>query len=122
VFEALRNLDVWRRASRLCVSVMRLVDDCGNWTYKDQVARSSLSIASNVAEGYAREGTKDRIRFLIIAKGSCTECWTQLLIGAEAGLVKRDAAVELAKEAEEIAAMIAGLIKAFQRRADQLSA
>ena len=122
MFDALRNLDAWRRGCRLSVSVLALLDGCANRTFKDQLARSSLSVASNVAEGYAREGTKDRIRLLVIAKGSCTECWTQLLIGAEAGLVDRDMALELAKEAEEIAAMIAGLINFFQRHAGQSAA
>jgi four helix bundle protein len=122
LFDALRNLDAWRRGCRLSVSVLALLDGCANRTFKDQLARSSLSVASNVAEGYAREGTKDRIRLLVIAKGSCTECWTQLLIGAEAGLVDRDMALELAKEAEEIAAMIAGLINFFQRHAGQSAA
>jgi len=52
----------------------------------------------------------------VIAKGSCTECWTQLLIGSEAGLVERAAASACAAEAEEIAAMIAGLIEYFRSK------
>jgi len=39
------------------------------------------------------------------------ECWTQLLIGCEAGLINQEAGKELAREAEEVAAMIAGLIR-----------
>ena len=118
MFDALRNLDDWKRACRLSVDVLTLVEGCGNRAYKDQLGRSSLSVASNLAEGYAREGSKEHIRFLVIAKSSCTECWTQLLIGAEAGMVDRGAALSLATEAEELAAMIVGLIRFFQKRAD----
>jgi four helix bundle protein len=114
VFDALRNLEAWRRSCRLSVNVIRLLENCPSRILVDQLSRSSLSIASNLAEGYARETGKDRLRFLVIAKGSCTECWTQLLIGAEARLIEKDKAAELAAEAEEIAAMIAGLIKYFR--------
>ena len=93
------------------MEIFRLLDSCSNGAYKNQLSRSSLSVASNLAAGYAREAGKDRIRFLVIAKGSCAECWTQLLIGSEARLVEAERAASLAAEAEEVAAMIGGLIK-----------
>ena len=114
MFDALRNLDAWKRSCRLSVNVLRLVETCPNRVLRDQLTRSSLSIASNIAEGYARASGKDRIRFLVIAKGSCTECWTQLLIGSDARLIDRGRAGHLIAEAEEIAAMLAGLIKYFK--------
>jgi four helix bundle protein len=75
------------------------------------VSLRPLSVASNLAEGYARDGDRKRIRFLVMARGSCAECWTQLQIGAKAGVIDANAAVCLAKKAGEIAAMISGLIK-----------
>ena len=116
MFDALRSLDAWRRACRLSVDVLDLVGRCSNFAFRDQVSRSSLSVASNRAEGYARESVRERIRFLVIAKGSCMECWTQLLIGSEAGLVDQERGKQLAREAEEVAAMIAGLIKYFRSK------
>ena len=116
MFDALRSLDAWKRSCRLSVDIFRLLEACPNRAFKDQLSRLSLSVASNLAEGHAREGGRDRIRFLVIAKGSCTECWTQLLIGSEARLIDKKVAVALAAEAEEIAAMIAGLIKHFQAK------
>lgn len=117
MFDALRSLDAWKRSCRLAVDVVALLESCPNRVFRDQLGRSSLSIASNLAEGYARASGKDRIRFLVIAKGSCTECWTQLLIGSEARIIEKKAATNLAAEAEEIAAMIAGLIKYFKGNA-----
>jgi four helix bundle protein len=115
VFPALRNLEVWKRSCRVSVDVLRLSDTCRNRAFRDQVSRSALSIASNIAEGYEREGSKDRVRFLVIAKGSCAECWTQMLVGMEAGLIDKDAAAPIALELEEIARMIRGLIVSYER-------
>jgi len=103
--DALRRLDVWKRACRFSVDV-----------YKGTVARSALSIASNIAEGYERETARERVRFLMIAKGSCGECWTQLLIGIEAGLLPPELGHTLANEADDLAKMLRGLAKHFEDR------
>ena len=115
MLDALENLQVWKRASRFAVNVYGLTDACGQHAYRDQVTRSSLSIASNIAEGYERESIKDRVRFLYIAKGSCAECWTQLMIGVEAGLVDRQQAKVLVTEAHQISRMLRALIVSFER-------
>jgi four helix bundle protein len=75
-----------------------------------------LSIASNIAEGYERETARGRVRFLMIAKGSCGECWTQLLIGIEAGLLPPELGHTLANEADDLAKMLRGLAKHFEDR------
>jgi four helix bundle protein len=112
--EALRNLEVWRRACRFSVDVYKVTNVCRDKGFRDQVTRSALSVASNIAEGYERDGRKERIRFLFIAKGSCGECWTQLLIGVEAGFLSKDCVSPLIREAEELARMLRGLIGYFE--------
>ena len=114
--EALRRLDVWRRACRFSVDVYKGTVGCPDRGYRDQVTRSALSIASNIAEGYERETARERVRFLMIAKGSCGECWTQLLIGIEAGLLPPELGHTLANEADDLAKMLRGLAKHFEDR------
>ena len=77
------------------------------------MTRSALSIPSNVAEGYERDTPRERCHFLRIAKGSAAECWTQMLIGIEAGLLDGNTFRPLIKELEEIAGMLAGLVKHY---------
>jgi four helix bundle protein len=115
--DALQNLDVWRRACRFSVDVYRLLEFCRDRGYRDQLGRSALSVASNIAEGYGREATKERVQFLRVAKGSCTEAWTQLLIGVEARFLAKPEAMKLATEAKEIANMILGLIRHIEASA-----
>jgi four helix bundle protein len=112
--DALQRLEVWKRACRLSVNLYNLTKQRPDLGFRDQVTRSALSIASNIAEGYERDGKKDRIRFLRIVKGSCGECWTQLLIGSEAGFIDGDRAKPLIAETEALSRMIRGLIKYFE--------
>ena len=113
--DALRNLEVWRRACRFSVDIYGLLSGCRERVLRDQLSRSALSVASNIAEGYGRDSTRDRIRFLHMAKASCTESWTQLLIGAEANLLEPEEARRLTLEIGEIAKMIRGLIRHLDR-------
>ena len=121
MLDALRNLEAWRRACRFSVNVYGLTAHCREYAYRYQVTRSALSIASNIAEGYERETPKDRVRFLYTAKGSCAECWTQLMIGSEAGLVSGDQTRPLIDEAEQLAKMLRGLILRFQQQIQEQS-
>ena len=81
------DLDVWKRACRLSVEIYKTLIDLKDFGFKDQICRSGLSIPSNVAEGIERESTKDTVRFLKIAKGSCGELRTQIYIGMKIGYV-----------------------------------
>ncbi|MFN1514407.1 four helix bundle protein [Vibrio owensii] len=105
------KLDVWKRSCRLSCEVYNELNDCKNFGFKDQLTRSALSIASNIAEGEERETTNESARFLYIAKGSVGEAITQLYIGIEAGFVEKQKGLILINEAKEISAMLAALIK-----------
>ena len=53
------DLDVWKRACRLCVEIYKALKECKDFGFKDQITRSALSIPSNIAEGYERNTNKD---------------------------------------------------------------
>jgi four helix bundle protein len=73
----------------LAVTTYSLFKDCKDWGFRDQVQRSSVSIPSNIAEGFDRNSNNEFIRFLNISKGSCGELRTQLIIAERAGLIER---------------------------------
>jgi len=58
--------------------------------FKDQITRSGLSIASNIAEGFERLSQKENIVFLSYAKGSCGELRTQIYVGMDIGYIKQE--------------------------------
>ena len=54
------RLDVWKRSCRLSVDVFKCFRDCRNYSFRDQITRSSLSIASNIAEGIEMSQVKKK--------------------------------------------------------------
>jgi four helix bundle protein len=105
------DLEVWKRSSRLAVSILELLDSVKLYALRDQMARCCISIPSNIAEGAERESDREFRRFLAIAKGSAGELRTQLYIGIRAGVFDAETATPLIQEAKEVSSMIEGLRK-----------
>jgi four helix bundle protein len=103
------KLDVWKRACRLSVEVYASFKDSRDFSFKDQITRSSLSIASNIAEGMEKEYLKENIRFIEIAKGSTAELITQIYIGIEICYIEKELGFTWVKESNEILKMLNGL-------------
>ncbi len=103
------KLDVWKRASRLSVEVYRFFKESRDYAFKDQIMRSSLSVASNIAEGMEKDSLNENLRYLEIAKGSIAELITQIYIGIEIDYIERNIGMIWVKEANEILKMLKGL-------------
>nr|WP_198999728.1 four helix bundle protein [Flavobacterium sp. ASV13] len=74
------NLEIWQKARELCQYVELLIQTTTlktNYSLKDQIDRSSGSIIDNIAEGFERNGNREFIQFLSIAKGSTGEVKSQ---------------------------------------------
>ncbi len=105
------DLQVWRRSSTLCVDIYRVLASCRDYGFKDQITRSSLSIPSNIAEGFERGSAKDSNKFYYYAKGSCGELRTQIYIGVKIGYIPKDIGMAWKDEVEQLSKMLAALIK-----------
>ena len=106
------ELEIWKRSSRLAVSVLLLTEKISLYALRDQMSRSSISVPSNIAEGAERDSDKEFRRFLSIAKGSLAELRTQLFIAVKAEILTTDEVTPLIAETRELAAMI----QAFRKR------
>ena len=105
------NLDVWKRACSVSVEIYKIMQECKDYGFKDQITRSGLSIASNIAEGMERFSVKEKIRFLDISRASCAELITQIYIGIKIGFIKKEMGLKIKNETEEISKMLTSLIK-----------
>jgi four helix bundle protein len=105
------DLEVWKRSARLSADLLKMMRDLKDYGFRDQITRSSLSIPSNIAEGFERQSQKECMTFLSYAKGSCGELRTQIYIGMEIGYISREEGKTLLQETEEISLMLGGLLK-----------
>ncbi|MBP1127670.1 MULTISPECIES: four helix bundle protein [Pseudomonas] len=104
------KLLVWQRSKGLAVGIYREFARCKDFGFKDQITRSALSIPSNIAEGMERCSAKEKIRFLWIAKASCGELRTQILIGSDVAYIAQPLADNWITETRELSKMLCGLI------------
>jgi len=112
-YNSFEELDVWKRACSLAVDIYESLKHCSDYGLKDQMTRSAVSIASNIAEGAERNSKTEYIRFLHIAKGSAAELRTQVYIAQQIGIYKNNQTTELVNELKEISSMLHGLIKSL---------
>ena len=114
-YQSFEDLDVWKRACRLAVDVVRAFSKSTDYVFKDQMTRAAVSIPSNIAEGYERDSRLDVIRFLRIAKGSAAELRTLCYLALKLDLLPQDTCQTFIQECKEISAMLQGLIRARSR-------
>lgn len=109
--EKFEDLEVWQESFQLSVTLYRLLGKSREYTLRDQMLRSAVSIPSNIAEGFDRNYNKEFIRFLYIAKASCAELRTQLYIAKEAAVIDANRAESLIACTKKISAMLYNLIQ-----------
>lgn len=114
-YQSFEDLEVWKRACRLAVEVVRAFSKSKEYIFKDQMVRAAISIPSNIAEGYERDSRLYVIRFLRIAKGSAAELRTQCYLALKLELLAQRQCQSFIQECKEISAMLQGLIRARSR-------
>lgn len=106
-----KDLDVWNKAMELAEKLYLLTEKLPReeqYGLVSQIRRSAVSIPSNIAEGAARNSTKEFIQFLYIALGSLSEIETQILLAKRLRLISE---VALLNDIEAIRKMLLGLIR-----------
>jgi len=109
-----KDLLVWQKAKDLAVKVYQVSDRADlkkDFGLRDQMRRSAISIASNLAEGDERGTDREAIRFFYIAKGSVAELRTQFQIACEVGYVERPIYDGVEAECVQLGKMIGSLIR-----------
>ena len=105
------DFDVWKRSARLSAVLYKASRNIKDYGFRDQVTRSGLSVPSNIAEGHDRGSVKEAIRFLNIAKGSCSELRTQIYIGVDIGYIEQALGKNWIDETQLISNQLGSLIR-----------
>ncbi len=86
-----KDLLIWQKGIQIVFLVYKITENFPQeelYALKSQIKRASVSIPSNIAEGYGRNGDKSFNHFLNISRGSLFELETQLLIAFELDFIK----------------------------------
>jgi four helix bundle protein len=117
--ERFEDLIAWQKARELTKAVY-LSTQKGNFA-KDfglsgQIQRASVSIMSNIAEGFERNSRPDFHRFLVMAKASCAEVRSQLYVALDIGYIDDSEFQQLQAQAQQVARLVGGLRASIERK------
>ena len=93
-----KNLEVWKDSMDLVEDVYKSTRNFPNdekYVLVPQIRRAAISIPFNIAEGYARNSTKELIHFLYISLGSLSELETQYIISKRLNYTLSDSITEM---------------------------
>ena len=116
--ERFEDLDVWRKARELCKLIFHLTNKGAfskDFDLVRQIRRSSGSIMDNIAEGYERDGRKEFIQYLSIAKGSAGEVRSQSYRAFDQNYISKEEFNELYEKANSISKMLSGFINYLKK-------
>ena len=107
------DLVLWQKSKDFTIKIYKLTElekFAKDYGLKEQIRRASVSIPSNIAEGFDRKGNKEFIQFLQISLGSLAEVKTQLIIAFELDYINNENLEMLNQEIIEIQKLLKGLI------------
>lgn len=98
-YEAISRNPIWQRDVRLC----------------GQIQSASVSVMSNIAEGFVRHSDKEFVQFLFIAMSSAAEVQSHLYVAIDQKYLSQESFDEIYAQAEKTSKIISGLIKKYLR-------
>lgn len=112
-FQTVEDIGAWQKARELTREVYQVSKQgpfSKDFGLREQIRRASVSVMSNIAEGFERDGTGEFSQFLSIAKGSLGEVKSQLYVALDQEYVDKKTFDRLFKLAVEVGKMIGGLM------------
>ena len=112
------ELEIFQSARNLCKEVYAITKEGGfnkDIRFAQQIHASAGSVMDNIAEGFEREGNKEFINFLYIAKGSCGEVRSQIIRASDVGYIDNDTATRLYNDCISLSKAISRFIKTLKQ-------
>ena len=123
VIKRFEDILAWQKARELTRLVYRVTGEgafARDYALRDQIRRAAISVQSNIAEGYAREGDREFRYLLGVAKGSVAEVQSQLYVALDAELIQRETFDEAYELAAEVGRLVGGFIGYLSQSAPQV--
>jgi four helix bundle protein len=108
------DIESWKKARSLTNQIYEARSTGGfsrDFELRNQIRRASISVLSNIAEGFERSGDKEFLHFLAIAKGSCGEVRAQLYVALDQKYLAPDVFERLSINAMAVGQLLAGFMR-----------
>ena len=112
--EKFEDIEAWQKARELTREIYRVTnrgDFAKDFGLRDQIRRASVSIMSNIAEGFGRGGNREFVQFLSMAKGSVSEVQAQLYVAVDVGYLTKAQFQQLYSLSQSTGNLIGGFIR-----------
>jgi four helix bundle protein len=115
-YHSFEDLLIWQEGMKLCDEIYAVLRKCKDYSLRDQMQRSAVSIPSNIAEGFELSTNRAFIRHLYISKGSAGELRTQLYIAIRQGYINEQKGALLVDMTKKLGGMMSNFISARKGR------
>jgi four helix bundle protein len=122
--QSFKDLIVWQRSIELTTNVYKLTakfPESERFGLTNQMRRASVSIASNVAEGYGRTTRGEYVQSLGHVRGSCSELETQIVIAKNLGFGATQNLQSTETLCNDVGRLLGALIKSIRAKQAQVS-
>jgi four helix bundle protein len=116
--ETFEDLQVWQRGIELVKQVYLLTKEGElrkDFGLRDQLRRASVSVPTNIAEGFERYSRKEYVQFLNIAKGSAGEVRSLIRVAFEVGYLDKSKYEKFYSHAMELSRMLSAQIQTLNK-------
>lgn len=114
------DLNTWKEGHKLVLMIYKmtkLFPPHERFGLRSQIQRAAISITSNIAEGFSRNSSKEKIQFYYTSLGSLTEIQNQLLIARDLGYISQQIFNDIALQTVVVSKLTNGLIKSLKNSA-----
>ncbi|MCK5426396.1 MAG: four helix bundle protein [Thermodesulfovibrionia bacterium] len=112
------DLEVWKLAREITRQIYELTKKktfTKDYGLVDQIRRASVSVMSNISEGFERGGNQEFKQFLYVAKGSCGEIRCQLYVALDQKYIMEMEMTEAVEKLKKLSIMLNNLIQFLKR-------
>ena len=113
------DLNAWKEGHKLVISLYgqtRKFPKSETFILTSQILRATISVTSNLAEGFARKSLKEKIQFYYMSQASLVEVQNQLLIAKDVGYLGDVEYQKIWGQTVVVHKLITGLIKSLRRK------
>lgn len=117
-FKKFEDIQAWQKGRTVANKIFGITNEgsfAKDFTLKDQIKRSVISIMANIAEGHGRRTPAEFANFLNIARGSATETQSHLYVALDLNYLVRKDFDEIYEMLEEISKMTVSLAKYLRK-------